>query len=278
MNKPSRPSQPSQPRASFFWADLKSTDFAALDLARTVAVLPVGATEQHGPHLPLSVDTDLVDAVVHQCVSHLSTEDAVLLLPTQAVGKSNEHERFAGTLSFSTETLLRVWMDIGASVARAGIKKLLIFNAHGGHASAMDLVARDLRVAHQMMVFHTSWYQLPLGSAGEQFSADEWRFGVHAGEVETAMMLAIKADSVDMSQAQNFDSSSRHRALRYPILGNGKSVKWGWQMQDYNPAGAAGNAAQADAAKGQALIDQAGLQLAALLRELQAVPLSTLAE
>jgi creatinine amidohydrolase len=262
--------------ANYLWAALKSSDFAHLDLGRTVAVLPVGATEQHGPHLPLSVDTDLVDAVVRSSIQHLGATDAVLFLPTQALGKSNEHERFAGTLSLSTDTLLRLWLDIGASVARAGIKKLLIFNAHGGQVSAMDLVARDLRVAHNMLVFHSSWYQLPLGTAGEQFSADEWRFGIHAGEIETAMMLALKPQQVDMSAAQNFDSSSRHRARQYAVLGNGRSVKWGWQMQDYNPSGAAGNAAAATATKGQALIDTAGQQLACLLKELQDLPLSTL--
>ena len=113
--------------ASHRWADLNTLDFAALDPARTVAVLPLGATEQHGPHLPLSVDTVLVEGVVKAALTHLSATDPVLVLPTQTVGLSTEHTAFAGTLHLSPQTLIQVWCDIGASVARAGVKKLLMF-------------------------------------------------------------------------------------------------------------------------------------------------------
>jgi creatinine amidohydrolase len=108
------------------------------------------------------------------------------------------------------------------------------------------------------------------------FPAHEHRFGIHAGDIETSMMLALDAKHVDMSQAQNFHSTSQDRAATYPVLGNGTSAKLGWQMQDYNPQGAAGNAAAATAAKGHALINAAGLQLANLLKEVSDLPLSTL--
>ncbi len=268
-----------------FWADLSTRDFAQLlgsgQAAQTIAVLPVAATEQHGPHLPLSVDTLLVDGVVAAALPHLAPDLKVLFLPTQAVGLSPEHAAFPGTLTLKAETILRLWTDLGESVAAAGIKKLLLFNSHGGQVSVMDLVARDLRARLDMLVYSASWFNLPLLDAKGQdvnalFSADEHRFGIHAGDMETSMMLALDPARVDMAQAQNFASTSQERAQKFDILGNGKSAKLGWQMQDYNPAGAVGNAAAASADKGRAVLEAAGLSLARLLAEIDQLPLSTL--
>jgi creatinine amidohydrolase len=262
--------------ASHRWADLNTHDFAALDPARTVAVLPLGATEQHGPHLPLSVDTVLVEGVLNAALTHLAATDPVLVLPTQTVGLSTEHTAFAGTLHLSPQTLIQVWCDIGASVARAGVKKLLMFNAHGGNVGLMDVVARELRAQHGLIVYSCSWYNLPLdASVMAQFSAEEHRFGIHAGDIETSMMLAISPERVDMAQTRDFASASQERAKQFAILGNGKSAKLGWHMQDYSPHGAVGNASAATAAKGEALVQSAGEQLALLLQELVALPLST---
>ena len=266
-----------QALATHRWAELNTRDFAGLDPARTVAVLPLGATEQHGPHLPLSVDTVLVDGVVDAALSHLTPTDPVLVLPTQALGLSTEHTAFAGTLHVSPNTLIQLWCDIGASVARAGVKKLLMFNAHGGNVGLMDVVARELRAQHGLIVYSSSWYNLPLDAAVMgAFSAEEHRFGIHAGDVETSMMLALAPAGVDMTVAQNFVSASQERAKHYALLGDGQSAKLGWHMQDYNPQGAVGNAAAATAAKGDALVKSAGEQLARLLQELVALPLSTL--
>jgi len=262
--------------ASHRWADLNTHDFAALDPARTVAVLPLGATEQHGPHLPLSVDTVLVEGVLNAALTHLAATAPVLVLPTQTVGLSTEHTAFAGTLHLSPQTLIQVWCDIGASVARAGVKKLLMFNAHGGNVGLMDVVARELRAQHGLIVYSCSWYNLPLdASVMAQFSAEEHRFGIHAGDIETSMMLALSLERVDMAQARDFASASQERAKHFAILGNGKSAKLGWHMQDYSPHGAVGNASAATAAKGEALVQSAGEQLALLLQELVALPLST---
>ena len=266
-----------QPR-SRFWADLSTRDFAQLDAARTVAVLPVGATEQHGPHLPLAVDQLLVDGIVQASLPHIPADVPVLFLPTQAVGYSPEHTDFPGTLSLSSSLVAGTWIELGACVAKAGVKKLLIFNSHGGQVSLLDIAARELRMKARMLVYGCSWWNLPLAEANAQFSADEHRFGVHAGEVETSMILALKPQAVDMQHAANFHSTSRDRAAKYAVLGDGKSAKMGWAMQDYNPQGAAGNAAAATADKGRKLVDAAGLQLALLLQELSALPLSTLAD
>ena len=268
---------------SRFWADLTTRDFAQLDLARTIAVLPVAATEQHGPHLPVSVDTVLVDGVVAACVPHLPEDATVLFLPTQAVGFSPEHDRFPGTLTLKSETVIRLWTDIGESVAAAGIRKLVLFNSHGGQVSVMDIVARDLRARLNLLVYSVSWFNLPVLDAqgndlNVQFPPEEHRFGIHAGDVETSMMLALAPAHMDMAQARNFTSTSQQRAEIYPILGNGKSAKLGWQIQDYNPTGAVGNAAAATAEKGLSLVDAAGRSMARLLVELDQLPLSTLVE
>jgi creatinine amidohydrolase len=254
-----------------YWSQLTTRDFAALDVAATVAVLPLGATEQHGPHLPLGVDTVLADGIVAASLPRLPTDLPVLFLPTQQIGLSPEHARFAGTLTLSAETVIRMWKEIGAGVARAGVKKLVLFNAHGGHVGAMDIVARE----HGLIVYSVSWFNLPLGDAGAQFGAGEHRFGVHAGDIETSMMLALAPQQVRMAEAKNFRSTSEQRAADYAILGNGKSAKLGWAMEDYNPQGAAGNAAAATAARGQAVVDAAAEQLALLLAEVSRLPLDT---
>ena len=158
------------------------------------------------------------------------------------------------------------------------MRKLLLFNGHGGQASLLDIVARELRVRCKLIVYGSSWWNLPLGDeVNGRFSADEHRFGVHAGQIETSLMLALAPDTVRMARARDFPSSSRERAAGYPILGNGRSAKLGWAMQDYNPQGAAGNAAAAEAAHGQAVLEAAGRQLALLLQEIATLPLTTLA-
>jgi creatinine amidohydrolase len=264
---------------SRFWADLTTRDFAQLDAASAVAVLPLGATEQHGPHLPLSVDHSLVDGVIQACLPHMPADLPVLFLPTQQVGYSPEHSRFCGTLTLSSATVMASWIEIGECVALAGLKKLLLLNSHGGQVSLMDIVARELRTHYDLIVYSCSWWNLPLGdSVNGLFSADEHRFGVHAGEIETSMMLALRAEHVRMSEARDFKSSSQERASRFPILGNGSSAKLGWMMQDYNEEGAAGNAAAATAEKGRAVLAAAGQQLALLLKELSAVPPATLVD
>jgi creatinine amidohydrolase len=270
---------------SRYWADWSTRDFAQAQangtLAPTVAVLPVAATEQHGPHLPLQVDTALVNGVIAASLPHIAPDVPALFLPTQAVGLSPEHTAFPGTLTLKAETVIRLWTDIAESVYASGIKKLVLLNSHGGQVGVMDIVARDLRARLGMLVYSVNWFGLPLtGPDGEdvnaRFSAHEHRFGIHAGEIETSMMLALAPELVAMAQAQNFASTSEDRAKRFAILGNGKSAKLGWQMQDYNPAGAVGNAAAATADNGRAVLDAAGRALAQLLAEVHQLPATTL--
>ena len=264
-----------------FWSDLSTADFAALDLARTIAVLPVAAIEQHGPHLPLSVDTDIANGVVAASLPHIAPDLPALFLPTQAVGYSPEHTRFGGTLTLKAETVLRLWTEIGECVAASGVKKLVLFNAHGGQVGLLDVVARDLRARLGLLVYSVNWFHLPLldengADLNALFSSEEHRFGIHGGEIETSLMLAIAPERVRMEHAANFASKSQDRAGRFNILGNGKSAKLGWQMQDYNASGAVGNAAAASAEKGRALLEAAGRALARLLSEIDQLPADTL--
>jgi len=270
-----------------FWADCGTTHFQSLrdrgTIADVIAVLPVAATEQHGPHLPLKVDTAIVDGVIAAALASMAPLSQALFLPTQAVGFSPEHARFAGTLTLKAETVLRLWTDIGDSIAATGVRKMLIFNAHGGQANFMDIVARDLRARHRMLVYTANWYGLPLESPqGEDlnalFSPQEQRFGVHAGAVETSLMLALDGQRVDQGAVANFPSTAQERAKSFEILGNGRSAKMAWQIQDYNPSGAVGDASAATADKGRQLLDAAGRALAQLLAEMQALPLSTIVD
>jgi creatinine amidohydrolase len=274
MNTPSR-----------FWAHWSTRDFANAQalgrMAQTIAVLPVAATEQHGPHLPLNVDSALIEGVVAAALPHLVADLPALFLPTQTIGLSPEHAAFAGTLTLKAETTIRLWTELAECVAASGVKKLVLLNSHGGQVGLMDVVARDLRARLGMLVFSVNWFSLPLlapdgSDVNALFSAHEHRFGIHAGDIETSMMLALAPERVDMLRAQNFASSSETRAAKFAILGNGKSAKLGWQMQDYNPAGAVGNAAAATADKGRAVLDAAGRALAQLLGELHQLPMDTL--
>ena len=267
---------------SHLWQDWHSPALAAYlanlsaagRLHEAVAVLPIAATEQHGPHLPLCVDSAIAQALCDAARAALPAAAPIWFLPAQNIGLSPEHSSFAGTLSLRPETALALWQDIAAGVAACGIRKLLIFNSHGGHVGLMDVAARQIRAQHGMAVWHSSWFNLPLAAATQAlFSAEEHRFGIHAGQIETALMLHIAPDLADMAQAQHFASSSQTRAKKWPILGNGRSAKLGWQMQDYNPQGAAGDAAAATAAQGQALLQDASAQLLQLLGEISRIPL-----
>lgn len=263
------------------WADLGARDFAALrnsgEAGQIVAVLPVAAVEQHGPHLPLSVDATLLQGVIAAALPLLPADLPALFLPPQDVGLSTEHLSYPGTLTLSPATLIALWTELGACVARAGVKKLLLLNGHGGNVSAMDIVARELRQRHGLLVYSASWFSLPLPEAVRAlFSAEEHRFGIHGGEIETSMMLHLAPATVHMEHAQAWRSSSQDRAERYAILGNGRSAKMGWAIEDYHPSGAVGQASAATAEKGRAVVEAAAAQLAVLLQELHALPLSTL--
>lgn len=258
------------------WADLTARDFQRLDLSGHVAVLPVAATEQHGPHLPLDVDSAIADGLVAAAVARLPAAAPVLFLPTQRIGKSDEHEAFAGTLSLDAATLIASWTAIGRSVARAGVRRLVLFNTHGGNVSTLDIVGRTLRMQQRLVVFTVNWFGLglPAGIADD----DELRFGIHGGLVETAVMLALAPDRVRMDQAEAFASARAAQAAQFDLLADGTSARWSWAAQDLNPKGAVGDASRATAAMGRAIIDHVTERFVRLLDEVARFPLDALVD
>jgi len=139
------------------WGDLKTTDFDALDPERTIAILPLAAIEQHGPHLPVSTDTSIMTGMIETAFPLVSPDVTALFLPIEAVAKSNEHIHSKGTLTLSAESVFRTWVEIGESVNRAGIKKIVLMTSHGGNLDPMKVVARELRVRFGQLAVVTSW-------------------------------------------------------------------------------------------------------------------------
>jgi creatinine amidohydrolase len=255
-----------------FWADYTARDFAALPRDRLIAVLPVGAIEQHGPHLPLRVDQAILDGVLAAIVPLLPDDMPALILPTLPVGKSDEHAAFPGTLTFSAATLMAMWSEIGDSVARAGVRKLVILNSHGGQIAPMDIVARDLRLRHKMLVVAANWFAMGLPTG--LFTAHEERFGIHAGDIETSVMRALHPDLVQMDHARDFQPLVADLGTQH--LGLTPAGKLAWAAQDLHPAGAAGNAALATAEKGRQVIAHAARQIVTLLQEVDRMTLDHL--
>ena len=256
------------------WQDMTTEEFAALDAGRVIALLPVAAIEQHGPHLAVAVDAAIVDGIVDRALELMPAELPVTVLPTQSIGKSNEHISFPGTLTLGAETLTRLWTEIGDSVARAGVRKLVFFNSHGGQPQVMEIVARELRVRHAMLAVSSSWYAFGLPEG--LFPPDEIRHGIHGGAIETSMMLHLRPDLVHRDKLADFPSLGQRMAKDYKLLGPTGTAKFGWQTQDLNPAGAAGNAADADAPRGAKVVDFAARKLVELLEEVHRFPLSQL--
>lgn len=257
------------------WQDLTTEDFAALDVERTVALLPVAAIEQHGPHLPLSTDAAINEGILEASLPLVSDRLRALALPPMVVGASVEHESFPGTLSVAAEHLLPAWLDIGRSVARAGVRKLVIFNTHGGQKALVDLAAASLRAECDLLVVRASYFAF--GAPEGLFESDEWMHGIHGGEVETSLMLHLKPHLVRTEALADFASLGARLASKNRLLGVEKPIGFGWKAQDLNPAGVCGNAANADAARGAQYLSYLAAKLAALLEEVAATPLGIIA-
>ncbi len=257
-----------------YWQEMTTEEVAAWAGPESIAILPVGAIEQHGPHLPLGVDAAIAAAVVDHAVAKMAADLPAVVLPQMPLGYSREHGDFAGTLSLSAETLAAVWRETGAGLARTGIRKLVLLNGHGGNPPVMDIVARDLRAAHDMMVVVVSWFALGLPDG--LFSAGEVEHGIHGGAVETSAMLYLQPDLVQMDKAQDFGSMTREMAEAHQVLTMEGPIRWAWMAQDLNPAGVAGNAKAGNAAAGRRVIDHAADRLVRLLEELHRLPLSRL--
>ena len=258
-----------------FWAELKSSEFAALDPNSTVAILPVAATEQHGPHLPVLTDTAIGEGLIKTVLARLPDDLGVLVLPTQTIGKSDEHLRSPGTITHSADNLVRIWVEIGEGVHRAGLRKMVIANSHGGNIDVIGIVARDLRVRLGMLVVTTQWrrFGLPAGL----YSDFDLVHGIHAGDIETSLMLHFRPDLVDMSKAKLLPSKAAEMEKSYKHLRPIGQHGFGWIAQDLNPDGAVGDASAANAEKGRLTAEHQADGFIALLRDVARFPLRELA-
>lgn len=248
-----------------YWRDMTWQDFRQGNPAEWIAVVPVAAIEQHGPHLPLSVDADIAEGYLARVQKLLPANLPVTFLPMQEVGKSGEHRDFPGTLTFSYETVIRAWVEIGESVYRAGLRKIVFVNSHGGNSSVLDIVTRELRERFAMFAALTSWHRL--GYPDGLFGADEKLHGIHGGEIETSLMLAFAPDKVRMEKLENFVSASKAMESDFKILRSTVPAGFGWMTQDLQETGAIGNAKAATKEKGEKAADFGARAFLSLLED-----------
>lgn len=257
------------------WSELTSAEFAALDPERTIAILPIAAIEQHGPHLAVATDAVIAEGMMREVLARLPDDLAILVLPLQAIGKSNEHLRSPGTLTLSAETALRSWVEIGESVHRAGLRKLVIVTSHGGNVDLLAVAARELRVRLGMLVVHTSFRRLGLPPG--LFDEREAVHGIHAGDIETSLMLHFRPDLVRLDRRIDFVPSSVGMENEFALLRPTGPAAFAWIAQDIHPLGGAGDATRATADKGRATAAHQAERFIALLRDVTRFSLERLA-
>jgi creatinine amidohydrolase len=247
------------------WTDIHWPDIAGHEPARWIAVLPLAATEQHGPHLPVGTDVMIAEAYLARVRERLAATVPATFLPLQPVGISTEHIHYPGTLTLPTDVALKTWMALGESVARAGVRKLVMVTSHGGNSAAMTLVAQDLRAQHGLLVVTTSWSRF--GTPEGLFSAEELRHGIHGGAVETSIMLARYPQTVRKEAIADFRSASIAMEKDYRWLSAHRPAPFAWQAQDIHQSGAAGDATMASAASGEQLLDHGARAFCELLAD-----------
>ncbi|TVP64328.1 MAG: creatininase family protein [Leptolyngbya sp. LCM1.Bin17] len=217
-----------------------------------VIVQPMGAIEQHGPHLPLVVDSAISTTVLGKALAQLDSEVPAYSLPPLYYGKSNEHWHFPGTITLSAETLLRVIHDVAESLYRAGFRKLVLLNAHGGQPQVLEIAARDLHQTYpDLMVFPLFVWAVP-NCAGELLTPQELEMGIHAGDAETSLMQVIMPDQVRQDRCQAEFPQDLPTDSWLTMEG---ALPFAWVTRDLSASGVLGDPTLATPAKGQQLLD-----------------------
>lgn len=255
------------------WAMLSHREVSALDMHQAVAVLPLGATEQHGPHLPLSTDTDIAEGLFEAAMDRVADAVTVLRLPTIAIGASAEHADRAGTLSVPAETLAASLRSIGAGVAAAGVRRLVLLNAHGGNLAAMDIAALDLRRAHGLLAVKLHYPRLRIGPV--DLPACELARGIHGGAVETAMMLHLHPQRVDRAALPTADAAAPGMSDAPGRVAPNGEAPYAWLADDLDATGIVGDPRLADPALGERLVSAYGTAIAEVFTETAQMGLST---
>lgn len=225
-------------------AELEPTDQA-------IAILPVAATEAHGPHLPITTDCDIAEGHLGALGDYLSTTVDIMVLPIQRVGASREHNWAEGTETIEEDDLLAHWYAIVRAIAGVGFKRLVIVSSHGGNSAVVDSVILKARAELKILAVGTAW--LRFGQPDGLFSDCERKYGIHGGDVETSLMLHYAPHAVSMDKAQDFPSSlSTVEAGMTHLTAYGRH-HFGWLSSDLNRNGVVGDASAATAEKGAAL-------------------------
>lgn len=251
-----------------YFAEMTSADLAeaGAHLEEWIAVLPVAATEQHGPHLPLGTDSFINEGLIARFIEAHGEGLPATFLPVQKIGKSDEHVAFPGTLTLTADTARASWVQIGEALAASGIRRLILLNSHGGNSPMLDQIALELRHANMLCVA-TAWSRL--GDANSIFGEEERSYGIHGGDIETSLMLALRPELVRMEEAENFASEQREFAEDFAHLRAYGRSSFGWRMEDLNRYGVVGNALAATPEKGEALVRSSIDAFADLVRDVQ---------
>jgi creatinine amidohydrolase len=247
---------------------MTTTDFVNLDPAKTIAVLPLGAIEQHGPHLPLCTDTLVAESLASLLVQRINSTDAanidmasIIVLPTVSIGLSLEHSSFNGTLTMPYNILVEHVLAIGKQVINVGIRKLIMLNAHGGNPPILEISALELRQRYGMLVVKTTVLQYPLPEAtGEETrlaSARDSHFGIHGGTLETSMVMHLRPDLVRLDQLIDYPSTEEKLFVEFSYLGAEcrQLARYAWMSEDLNVTGVCGESHKASAEKGKQAIE-----------------------
>jgi creatinine amidohydrolase len=260
-----------------YWHTMTASEAAEIHEQDPVVVLPLAAIEQHGPHLPLSTDLDIGLGLIARAFDYLPPDEPVFVLPPLAVGTSHEHASFAGTLSLPPEQLVDFIRSLGASLAGAGVRRLVLANSHGGNRFAMDAAGLALRGEHGMLVVKASYFRFARPD-GTNLPDTEWRHGLHGGAVETAMMLDLRPDLVRIAQIAGFPSLGEELEGTLKRLGPEGEASFSWLASDLNPHGVAGDATLGSAALGERLVAHYGKALAEVILDTRAFPMDRLGE
>jgi creatinine amidohydrolase len=253
------------------WSGLTTTAVAERVNDRTVAVLPLGATEQHGGHLPLATDTWIARALVERAIHRLPAGMDVLRLPTLTLGQGLEHADWPGTLALSPATMEALLGDLGDSLARSGLRRLVLFTAHGGNGAAMEHAALRLRRRQGLLVVKSCYFDFPRPAG--VFDDDEWDLGIHGGAVETAIMQALHPQWVGAIAPP--DSASAGHPASATLGFENASGRVAWLAADIGPDGVAGDPSLATPQRGERLVAHYADELAAVLTRTGTWPLPT---
>lgn len=256
--------------------DAKGEETRPADRADWIVVLPLGAHEQHGPHLPFDTDTIIADGIAAHAARLADETLPVSFMPAEPVGYSIEHMDTPGTRTLSYDEAVQKWLAVAEQLAEAGVRKFVMLNAHGGNSPLMTIVATEARVRFAMLAVATSWTRFPLPEG--IIDLEDRPYDIHGGLIETSMVLALAPEAVEMEKAENFSSFQRELAGEMTHLRAYGPHAFGWKAQDLNPAGVVGDASAATAEKGERIIDHAAKRFVELLEDVHRFDLRKLAD